>query len=143
MKWKQIDQHPRNYAIIFETGDELAKGLADFAKDQNLSDASFKAIGALASVSLAWFNPETKKYQTSVDLKEQVELLSMIGDVAQHDGKPVVHAHLVVARSDGTTAGGHLLEARVRPTCEVFLTESPVHLSKALDPDSGLLLFKL
>jgi uncharacterized protein len=89
MKWKQIDRQPRSYALIFDRGDELAKGLKDFATEQHLADASFKAIGALASVRLGWFNPETKKYQTCVDLKEQLELLSMIGDVAQHDGKPV------------------------------------------------------
>ena len=64
------------------TGDELAKGLKDFATQQNLADANFKAIGALASVRLAWFNPEKKEYQTSVELKEQLELLSLIGDVA-------------------------------------------------------------
>ena len=143
MKWRQINEHPRSYAVIFSTGDELAKGLKDFAAEQALADASFKAIGALAAVKLAWFNPQTKKYQIAVDLKEQVELLSMIGDVAQHEGRPVVHAHVVVGRSDGTTAGGHLLEASVRPTCEVFLTESPVELSKALDPETGLLLIKL
>jgi uncharacterized protein len=143
MKWKQIDRHPRSYALVFDRGDELAKGLKDFATEQKLADASFKAIGALASVRLGWFNPETKKYQTCVDLKEQLELLSMIGDVAQHEGKAIVHAHVVVGRSDGTTAGGHLLEACVRPTCEVFLIESPVHLAEAFDPDSGLVLIKL
>jgi uncharacterized protein len=76
MKWKQIDQHPRRYVLIFNTGDELAKGLKDFAAEHGLADASFKAIGALASVKLAWFDAETKKYRTSVDLREQVELLS-------------------------------------------------------------------
>jgi uncharacterized protein len=138
VKWRQINEQPRSYALVFSTGDELAKGLKDFATEQALADASFKAIGALAAVKLAWFNPQTRKYQISVDLKEQVELLSMIGDVAQHEGRPIVHAHVVVGRSDGTTAGGHLLEASVRPTCEVFLTESPVELSKALDPETGL-----
>jgi predicted DNA-binding protein with PD1-like motif len=143
LKWRQIGEKPRSYVLIFNTGDELAKGLKDFATEQNLADASFKVIGALASVKLAWFDPETKKYRTSVDLKQQSELLSLIGDIAQHDGRPIVHAHVVVGRSDGTTAGGHLLEASVRPTCEVFLTESPVELSKAFDPDSGLVLIKL
>ena len=66
------------------------------------------------------FNPETKKYQTCVDLQEQLELLSIIGDVAQHDGKPVVHAHVVVGRSDGTTAGGHLLEAHIWQHAKCF-----------------------
>jgi uncharacterized protein len=67
MKWKQIDQQPRSYVLIFNTGDELATGLKDFATKQNLADASFKAIGALGSVKLAWFNPETKKYHHRQD----------------------------------------------------------------------------
>ncbi len=143
MKWKQVETHPRTFALIFNTGDEVNQGLTDFAQEQNLSDASFKAIGALESIQLGWFNPETKKYKTSVDLKEQVELLSLIGDVAQKDGKPIVHAHMVVGRCDGTTAGGHLISAVVRPTCEVFLVESPAHLSKARDPESGLVLIRI
>jgi predicted DNA-binding protein with PD1-like motif len=36
--------------------------------------------------------------------------------------------------------GGHLLEAHVRPTLEVVLTESPRHLHKRKDPESGLAL---
>ena len=143
MKWKQIEDQPRTFVLIFNTGDEVNAGLTNFAREQNLSDASFKAIGALQSVKLGWYNPETKKYATSVELNEQVELLSLIGDVAQQDGKPIVHAHMVVGRSDGTTAGGHLLNAVVWPTCEVFLTESPAHLRKALDPESGLVLIHL
>ena len=143
MKWKQIEQQPKTFALIFQTGDEISEGLETFAKEQNLSDASFKAIGALQSVTLGWYNPETKKYAVSVELKEQVELLSLIGDVAQQEGKPIVHAHMVVGRSDGSTAGGHLLSAIVRPTCEVFLTESPAHLTKALDPESNLVLIQL
>lgn len=75
-------------------------------------------------------------------LDEQVELVSLIGDVALNNGKPQVHAHIVVARQDGSAHGGHLLEALVRPTCEVVLTENPRHLQKQLDPESGLALIR-
>ena len=143
MKWKQINQEPNTFALIFDAGDEVNRGLKVFATERNLSTASFTAIGALQSVKLGWYNPDAKAYAISVEIEEQVELLSMIGDVAQQDGKPIVHAHMVVGRSDGSTAGGHLLNAVVRPTCEVFLTESTLQLSKAFDPNSGLVLFKL
>ena len=73
---------------------------------------------------------------------EQVELLSLIGDVALKEGEPVMHAHAVVGRKDGTAHGGHLLKAHIRPTCEVVLTESPAHLQKVVDPESGLALIK-
>lgn len=76
-------------------------------------------------------------------LDEQVELLSLIGDVALKDGKPVVHAHAVIGKKYGTAHDGHLLEAHIRPTCEVVLTESPIHLQKRIDPQSGLALIRL
>lgn len=142
MRFKRLAENPTTYAIIFETGDELAAGLNKFAVEQKLSGSSFKAIGAFSQVKLAWFNWEAKKYQPSVVLDEQVELVSLIGDIGVHNGKPQVHAHVVVAKVDGTAHGGHLLEARVRPTCEVILTESPHHLQKQVDPDSGLPLIR-
>ena len=143
MRWKLIEQKPKTYVMIFETGDELAAGLKQFASEQKLAGSSFKAIGALASVKLGWLNWETKKYQPSVALDEQLELLSMIGDIALKDGEPQVHAHVVVGKADGTAHGGHLQQAIVRPTCEVVLTESPTHLQKQMDPESGIALISL
>ena len=143
MQYRLLSEEPKTYALIFETGDELATGLSRFAAEQNLAGSSFKAIGAFSSVKLAWFNWQTRKYQPSVVLNEQVELLSLVGDIALKDGKPQVHAHVVIGKSDGTAHGGHLMEAHVRPTCEVILTESPEHLRKQIDPESGLALIRL
>ena len=38
---------------------------------------------------------------------------------------------------------GHLAEAHVRPTLEVIVTESPAHLRKVKDKESGLALIRL
>lgn len=130
------------YVLIFESGDEIASTLGAFAKSMSLSGASFTAIGALERATVGWFNWQTKKYQ-SIDISEQVEVLSLIGDVAESDGKPAVHAHLVVGKSDGTAHGGHLQKAIVRPTLEMILTESPVHLRKTMNPQAGIPLIDL
>jgi uncharacterized protein len=143
MKFRQIDESPKTFILIFEIGDELAEGLLQFAREQKISAASFKAVGALSSVRLGWFSWESKKYEPSVTLDEQVELLSLIGDLALKDDEPAVHAHAVIGRKDGTAYGGHLLKAHIRPTCEVVLTESPTLLQKFVDPKSGLALIKL
>src|SRR5215469_8452439 len=143
MNFRKIDESPKTFILVFKAGDELAEGLLRFAKEQRLSAASFKAVGALSSVRLGWFSWESKRYEPSVTLDEQVELLSLIGDVAQKDGEPVVHAHAVIGKKDGTAHGGHLFKAYIRPTCEVVLTESPAHLQKFVDPDSGLVLIKV
>jgi hypothetical protein len=140
MRWKKIGDEPKMFVLIFETGDEIVCVLQQFSKSQGLGGRSVKAFGVLSYANLGWFNWETKKYDPACVLDEQVELLSLIGDIALRDGEPQVRAHLVVGRSDGIAQSGHLLEARVRPTCELILTESPIHLQKKLDPESGLAL---
>ena len=142
MKSNQIDQSPKTFILVFNTGDELAKGMLEFAEQEKLSAASFKAVGALSSVRFGWYSWESKKYEPSVTFDEQVELLSVIGDVALKDGKPVVHAHAVIGKKDGTAHGGHLLEAHIRPTCEVVLIVSPTPLQKFIDLESGLAVIK-
>jgi hypothetical protein len=102
-----------------------------FVDDENparsgiaLSPEGADDVGALSSAKVGWFNWQTKTYETAAEFQEQLEVLSLIGDIALKDGKPMVHAHLIVGRKDGTAHGGHLLEAHVRPTLEVVLTES-------------------
>src|SRR5438046_10212682 len=130
MKSRQIYHSPKRFILVFETGDELAKGLLEFAEQEKLSAASFKAVGALSSVRLGWFSWESKQYEPSVTLDEQVELLSLIGDVAVKDGKPAVHAHAVIGRKDGTAHGGQLIDAHIRTTAQVVVAESHRPLRK-------------
>jgi predicted DNA-binding protein with PD1-like motif len=144
MKSKLIHEHEgeRTFALIFEAGDEAMEGLREFARQNRLAAARFTAIGAFQDVTLGYFDWQSKDYR-KIPVREQVEVLSLIGDVAQQDGEPKVHAHVVLGRSDGTTRGGHLLEGYVRPTLEVMLVESPSHLEKKHDPASGLALIRL
>src|SRR5690349_18576405 len=117
----------RTFAVIFETGDEVVSGLTRFAEEQNLTASRFTAIGAFSRAVLGYFDWEQKDY-SRIPVAEQVEVLSLIGDVALDAGRPKVHAHVVLGLRDGTARGGHLLEAHVRPTLEVVLTESPTYL---------------
>jgi hypothetical protein len=129
----------RRYAVIFETGDEVVSQLGEWAREENLSGARLTAIGAFSDVVLGYFDWHTKRYRR-IPLDEQVEVLSFIGDVALEDGAPALHAHVVVGRLDGSTRGGHLLEAHVRPTLELIVDEAPVALRKRIDAESGLAL---
>jgi predicted DNA-binding protein with PD1-like motif len=130
---------PRTWALIFDKGDEPVAGLTAFAKAQKLGAAHFTAIGAFSDVTLGYFDRAKRDYKR-IPLHEQVEVLSLLGDVALDKGEPKVHAHVVVGRADGEARGGHLLEAHVWPTLEVVLVESPRHLRKRHDPETGLAL---
>jgi uncharacterized protein len=129
----------RSHVLVFERGEEVMAELEAWCRDRSVSAARFTAIGACSDVLLGWFDWKAKRYR-EIPVDEQVELLSMVGDVALEDNEPAVHAHAVVGRSNGTVRGGHLLRARVRPTLELVIDEAPDHLRKRHDPESGLAL---
>lgn len=132
----------RTFVAILETGDEVQACLGRFAEEQGLSAAQVTAIGAFEQATLRYFAWETKAYQP-IPVQEQVEVVSLNGDIAlDTDGKPKLHLHAVLGRRDGSLVGGDLGDGRVRPTLEVVITESPAHLRRAKDPQSGLALIR-
>lgn len=133
----------KTFALAFESGEEVIDGLRRFAAEHRLRGAHLTAIGAFENVTLGFFELARKGYKR-IPIQEQVELVSLVGNIARDDrDQPQVHAHVVVGKSDGTAHGGHLLEARVRPTLEVIVTESPAQLCRKMRPDLGLALLDL
>jgi uncharacterized protein len=128
-----------SHVLVFESGDEVVSTLEAFAREHELTAARFTAIGAFSELTLGYFDWERKAYE-EIPLAEQVEVLTLAGDIALKGGEPSVHAHVVVGKRDGSAHGGHLLGARVRPTLELVLVESPGHLRKEHDPETGLAL---
>ena len=143
MRSKILNADPgeRTFALVFDTGEEAMSLLARFAEEHNIEAAHFTAIGAFSDVVVAYFDWEKKDY-LRIPIREQVEVLALVGDVALSESKPKIHAHVVLGKRDGTAHGGHLLEARVRPTLEVILTESASTLARRHDPSSGLALIR-
>jgi uncharacterized protein len=144
MKSTLIDERDRlrTFVLVLATGDEAIETLTAFAAEQRLGGSHFTAIGAFSRAVIAYFDWPSKQYR-HIRLDEQVEVLSLIGDITLENGKPKVHAHVVVGNADGTARGGHLVQATVRPTLEVVTTELPRHLVRRFDPESGLALIDL
>jgi predicted DNA-binding protein with PD1-like motif len=104
---------------------------------------SLTAIGAFERATVGWFDFEKKTYK-KIEVAEQCEVLSAIGDIAVgDDGKASLHVHVVLGLADGTTRGGHLLEGKVRPTLEVVIADTPVHLRRKKKPDLGIALIDI
>jgi predicted DNA-binding protein with PD1-like motif len=141
MQVKLVKDTPEEkvYVIVFLKGDEVLSGLTDFAAKYNVADAHFTGIGAISSATTAWLDLDKKMYHPTVT-NQQVEVLSLIGDIAVFNGKPVVHMHAILGRRDGSTVGGHVWELNANPTVEVFLTANTTPLAKRPDPASGIKL---
>jgi predicted DNA-binding protein with PD1-like motif len=135
------DHHgTRTFVVALESGDRLIASIRRFAAEEGLAASEFSAIGALASAKLAYFDPESKEY-LDIPVSEQVEIASLNGRITRPEGgegDPHLHVHCVLSRRDGSPVAGHLMEAEVRPTAEVFVTDSPTELHRRTDPDSGL-----
>jgi len=131
------------HVIILDSGEEAFAALTKFANEEGLSAASLTAIGAFERATIGWFDLVARSYR-KIEIDEQCEVLSAIGDVAVgDDGKASLHVHVVLGLSDGSTRGGHFLSGIVRPTLEVVLTEAPARLRRRKRPDLGIALVDL
>ena len=137
-----LDRAERTFAVVFDKGEEVGEGLTAFASRESLRASQITAIGALSEVTLGYFDRASRRY-TRIPVTEQVEVLSLLGVVTLDGEKPKLHAHIVVGRSDGSTRGGHLLEGHVWPTLEMIVEESPRHLRRRTDAETGLALIDL
>ena len=143
MKFKLLDDSAqKTFAVILDTGDEAMASLLAFAKQNNVTAAHFTAIGAFSAAVLGYFDMEKKDY-SRIPVGEQVEVVSLIGDIALEKDQPKIHAHAVIGKRNGVAMAGHLLEGHVRPTLEITLIESPAHLRREFDARAGLALIKI
>jgi uncharacterized protein len=128
----------RTFAVVLQTGDEVMACLESFAQRKGLTAASLTGIGAFRNAKLFFFDWSTKEYR-SIPVAKQTEVASIVGDVVLGpEGKPALQIHAVLGKADGGALAGHLARGEVRPTLEVIATESPAHLRRRLDPESGL-----
>ena len=132
----------KTFALVFDKDDEVKESLLRFAAENALRGTQVTAIGGFSEVTLAFFDRQKKSYQ-EIPVKEQVEVLSFLGNIVEKDGNPMLHAHAVIGKRDGTAHGGHFLNGRVWPTLEMIVTETPVHLRRLNDEETGLPLMDL
>ncbi|HEY7203564.1 MAG TPA: PPC domain-containing DNA-binding protein [Methylomirabilota bacterium] len=144
MKIRPVDEigGRRTFVLVCDRRDDPVEALTGAAKRYDLQAASLSGIGAFAEVTIGFFDRSRRDYIRRV-IREQVEVLSLLGNIALDQGEPRVHVHVVVGRADGTALGGHLLGGSVDPTLEVTIVESPATLRRRTDPGSGLALIDL
>ena len=111
----------RHFNLNFSRDDDPISGLAEFAEANHLTDCRFTAIGAFGTAVLGWFDPAVGAYK-KIEVPSEAEVVSLAGSIRMQNGKPYVHAHAVLGMPDGTTRAGHIIEAKVSLSLEVYLT---------------------
>jgi predicted DNA-binding protein with PD1-like motif len=142
MKSRLVWEHAgeRTFVLVLDAGDEAFSAIGAFASDTHLGAASLTALGAFERATVGWFDLKNKTYRP-IEINEQCEGLSLLGDIAEgDDGKASLHMHAVLGLKDGTVRGGHLLNGIVRPTLEVTIVETPAHLRRRKRAGLGIAL---
>ncbi len=138
---KAILKDNNKYILRFDSGDEVISGIENFAQEQGKKAGFFKGIGASNKAVLAYYNLDDKKYQDK-SINERMEIVSLTGNVALFENKPIVHAHGILSDEKYNTIAGHVKKLVVSATCEVFLEALDSEIKRGYDENTGLNLMK-
>ncbi|WLB24333.1 PPC domain-containing DNA-binding protein [Bradyrhizobium japonicum] len=120
------DGAERVFVFILDQGEEAFESITEFANGENITGASVSAIGAFSEAKVGWFDFAAKTFKP-IEVNEQCEVLSLLGDVAQgDDGNASLHLHAVLGLQDGMLRGADPLSGSVQPTLAVTITETVV-----------------
>ena len=131
----------KTWMLVFDDDDDVLPTLLAFAREQRIAGGSVMGLGGFHDVTLAFFDLQKKAYMP-IPIHEQVEVMSLLGNIAQQQGETKLHIHCIVGKRDGSAHGGHLLAARVRPTLELMVTDIGGSLERAVDSKTGLPLLR-
>ncbi len=133
---KFFSLHPNTFIIRFDANEDVFISLSDYCKTNN-TGGYFTCIGSTKDVTLSYYNLETKQYEDH-QIVEDLEVVSITGNISFKDSVPAVHAHGVFSKRDLSTIGGHIKKMIVSATCEVYLTIFHKPLKRAFDQNTGL-----
>lgn len=123
--------------LRFDQGEEVIKLLQHFCQENRITSGSFHALGACGEIILSYYNLETKMYEDKT-IKEDLEIASMVGNIALMNNEVIIHTHGVFGRQDLSTLGGHIKKLVVSATCEVTLTTFEKEFTRSYDEKTGL-----
>jgi predicted DNA-binding protein with PD1-like motif len=123
-------------------GGDLLEEIAAVADAHAMQAAELRAIGALQTARLSFYDQATHEYgEFPVDAP--VELVGLLGNVSRRDGATAVHAHATLAGHDGACVGGHVAPGCVIFACELILQELVGEpLERVHDEVTGLPLWR-
>jgi predicted DNA-binding protein with PD1-like motif len=130
------------YLIKLKRGEKIHESMVEFCKKMKKFGGWFFGLGTLAEAELGFFSFSKKEYK-KIKLKNNMELVSLIGNIALAEKDFVVHSHCVLADKNFKVFGGHLFEAKVLATCEIIFIPFDRKVERILDKTLNLKVLKL
>ncbi len=125
------------YFVRLNRGEEIVSTLKKFCEKENIKAGFIAGIGAVDSVTLGYFNPETKAYNEET-INDFMEVTSLLGNISEKDDKPYLHLHINLSSSDYNTIGGHLIAATISLTSEICINKFNEKVDRKFDSETGI-----
>ena len=129
------------YVMRIARGEEVMTQIAELCRKEKILFASVEGIGAADKVVMGLYNVEEQQYHKT-ELTGEMEITSLLGNVSEMNGEPYLHIHINVADANGRAFGGHLNEAVISATGEIFIRCIEGHAGRAHDEETGLNLYR-
>jgi len=138
---KEILVQPTNHLLLFEQGEDLMAELKAYAKKHQIASAWVNILGACAEVTLAYYDLHTKTYEKHV-IKEDLEILGVMGNIAQMNDEPALHLHGTFGKRDLSVIGGHIFFMIISASGETHLQLFTEKIERRFDEKTGLNLMQ-
>lgn len=127
----------RELVIRLDEDEEIVEYITAICKKENIESAFVSGVGAVKKAELGHFDTKEKKYSKKT-FEGMFEIASLSGNIAMLDGEPVAHLHIVIADTDFSIYGGHLMKGIANPTCEMVVLPLETKIKRAKDEKTGL-----
>ena len=128
--------------VRLESGERVAETLLRLLRSEDIGYAVVSGLGAVSQVRLSYWNAQSRQYEAH-ELEEQMEVVSLTGNVTLREGEPFLHLHVGLGRQDLSVLGGHFNDAVAHPTLEIWLQPENEPVPRVADETSGLALMEL
>ena len=109
--------------------------------EENITCGRVSGIGATDKITIGLYNVNTQEYHKDT-IEEEMEILSLSGNLTRKDGAPYVHVHGSFATLD-RVYGGHVNEVWISATAEIIIDVIDLVVDRKTDKETGLNLIKL
>lgn len=123
-----------------QIGEDIVEKITEVAKIEKIKLASISGVGATANFTVGFFETKTHIYHKENHVGDH-EILSLVGNITDKDGQVYLHLHICCGNDMGQFVGGHLNQAIVSATAEIFITTIDGVVGRKFDEQSGLNLF--
>ncbi|MCI1965204.1 MAG: DNA-binding protein [Oscillospiraceae bacterium] len=128
--------------LRIDRGEELLKAIQSACEQENVKLGFITGLGAVDHAVVGLYRVEEQKYYSNT-FDGEMELTSLVGNVTAMDGNTYLHLHANFAKADGQVVGGHLNEAVISGTGEIFIHILDGSVNRRRDPVTGLNIFDL